>query len=236
MKTNPIPVMRTMGKQTAKVADLQLWDKNPKDVEAADYERLKRQYELGEHSALLITADGTVLGGNTRLRLYRELKQEDAKVNIIEFVQEKGKTRAIIDGAKAARKFDSEEQAKLEYALSHNGQIGRINREALGELVHLTPIEAGVYEVATYVQSVDDVVHSVSPDPIDNRQEDVGTTDTTGVDTFMNGAIKQIVLYFENEEYLSVLNRLDAIKDTPDENNTSVFLRILKAYEDGNSI
>lgn len=93
-----------------------------------------------------------------------------------------------------------------------------------------------MYEVATYVQSVDDVVHSVSPDPIDNRQEDVGTTDTTGVDTFMNGAIKQIVLYFENEEYLSVLNRLDAIKDTPDENNTSVFLRILKAYEDGNSI
>lgn len=232
MKTNPIPVMRTMGKQTAKVADLQLWDKNPKDVEAADYQRLKRQYELGEHSALLITADGTVLGGNTRLRLYRELKQEDAKVNIIEFVQEKGKTRAIIDGAKAARKFDSEEQAKLEYALSHNGQIGRINRERLSELVYASPIAAEVYEVATYVQSVDNVVHSVGPDNLETRERDERTVDITGVDTFMNGAIKQIVLYFENEEYLNVLDRLDKLRD-PEESNTELFLRLIQSYENG---
>lgn len=224
--------MRTMGKQTAKVADLQLWDKNPKDVEAADYQRLKRQYELGEHSALLITADGTVLGGNTRLRLYRELKQEDAKVNIIEFVQEKGKTRAIIDGAKAARKFDSEEQAKLEYALSHNGQIGRINRERLSELVYASPIAAEVYEVATYVQSVDNVVHSVGPDNLETRERDERTVDTTDVDTFMNGAIKQIVLYFENEEYLNVLDRLDKLRD-PEESNTELFLRLIKSYENG---
>lgn len=35
----------------------------PRDVEAKDFERLIEQIKLGEHSTLLVTTDGEVLGG-----------------------------------------------------------------------------------------------------------------------------------------------------------------------------
>ena len=71
------------GITTANVKDLFLFKDNPRDVEAKDFERLKKQLELGEHSTLLVTTEGEVLGGNTRLRAYKELGKKTAKVVIV---------------------------------------------------------------------------------------------------------------------------------------------------------
>lgn len=233
METKPkIQVTKLPGKQVARVADLSLWAQNPKDVESADYARLRAQYELGEHSPLLITVHGEVLGGNTRLRLYKELGVENAKVVVVDFKQEGDTVSAYVDGTKATKQFSSVEQAKLEYALSHNGQIGRYNREALAELALDYAIDTEIYEVATYVQPVEMVISALSPSEEVSRDADVSSVGTDKVDSYMNGAIKQIVLVFDNEQYLDVLDRLDAVRD-PEEDNTSLFLRLLSAYENG---
>ena len=49
---------------------------------------------------------------------------------------------------------------------------------------------------------------------------------------YEENTIKQIVLYFENAEYLSILERLKIIlKETGLETHSDVFLHLLKEYE-----
>ena len=85
--TKKINFDKADGITTANVDDLFLFKDNPRDVEAKDFERLKKQLELGEHSTLLVTVEGEVLGGNTRLRAYKELGKKTAKVVIVEIVE-----------------------------------------------------------------------------------------------------------------------------------------------------
>ncbi len=64
------------GKTYASITDLQEWEKN-KEIRAVGpdaYRRLKAQIqEFGEVKPILITDEGIILGGNTRVRAYREL-------------------------------------------------------------------------------------------------------------------------------------------------------------------
>jgi hypothetical protein len=64
------------GKTYADISELHEWDKNL-DLRAVGpdaYRRLKAQIQdMGEYKPVIITEDGTVLGGNTRLKAFREL-------------------------------------------------------------------------------------------------------------------------------------------------------------------
>ncbi len=53
------------------------------------------------------------------------------------------------------------------------------------------------------------------------------------LDSYLDGNIRQIVLYFKKEEYESVLPRLQAIMESSGlESHTEVFLKLIKHYED----
>lgn len=57
--------------------------------------------------------------------------------------------------------------------------------------------------------------------------------------TFLNNTIKQIVLYFESEQYENIVNRLNNLRNAMGvESNTEVFIKLLEHYENagGNSI
>lgn len=60
-------------------------------------ERLKKQIQkLGQYKPLLITKDGTVLGGNMRLKAYQELGIENVWVNVVDApTEEKNRICAI---------------------------------------------------------------------------------------------------------------------------------------------
>jgi len=111
-----------------KLAKLKPWDKNPRTITKEGFERLKAQIkELGEYKPLIITPDGTVLGGNMRLRAYKELGYEKCWVNIV--------------------KAETEEQ-KLKYALSDNDQVGEYQKDDLANLIGNHPdIELDNYSV-----------------------------------------------------------------------------------------
>ncbi len=63
------------------------WKKNPRTATKEDIDRLKAQVEkLGIYKPLLVFKDGgkyVVLGGNMRLRAYRELGIREVEVSIV---------------------------------------------------------------------------------------------------------------------------------------------------------
>lgn len=102
-------------KDTRKLSTLKNWDKNPRSIKEKDFERLKTQIrDLGQYKPLLITEDGTVLGGNMRLRAYKELGIEDIWVSIVDAPTE---------------------DKKLEYALSDNDRAGFYDEDLLANLI-----------------------------------------------------------------------------------------------------
>jgi len=86
---------------------LQEWEDNPRDVSEEDFERLKKQLErLPVFKPLVAYKEGNkfiVLGGNMRLKAYRELGREFAFVSLVD---------------------PESEQEKLEISLADNDQVG----------------------------------------------------------------------------------------------------------------
>lgn len=97
------------------IRDLKEWDKNPRSIKEKDFERLKAQIKkLGQYKPLLITPDGTVIGGNMRLKAYRSLGIEELWVSVI---------------------TPKDENEMLEYALSDNDRAGFYDADLLANLV-----------------------------------------------------------------------------------------------------
>lgn len=98
-----------------KIDTLHEWDKNPRSISKDGFNRLKKQIsKLGQYKPLLITPNGEVLGGNMRLKAYRELGIEDAWVSVV---------------------TPKDESEKLEYALSDNDRAGFYDDDLLANLI-----------------------------------------------------------------------------------------------------
>lgn len=139
--------------QTRAVKDLRNWDKNPRKIHEEDFARLKRQItKLGQYKPLLITPDGTVIGGNMRLRAYRELGIKRAWVSVVDVTTEK---------------------EMLEYALSDNDRAGEYDQEGLAELILATPeLEIEDFKVDLgSLTGLDDLVNKFQPSDDDEEQQ-----------------------------------------------------------------
>lgn len=101
------------------ISKLSNWEKNPRSVSEKGFARLKKQIQkLGMYKPLLVTEDGTVLGGNMRLRAYRELGIKDVWVSVVDAPTE---------------------EKKLEYALSDNDRAGFYDDDLLANLTAELP-------------------------------------------------------------------------------------------------
>ncbi|MCM8788061.1 MAG: ParB N-terminal domain-containing protein [Candidatus Omnitrophica bacterium] len=101
------------------IEKLKNWENNPRTITKKDFNRLKNQIkELGEYKPLIITKDGTVIGGNMRLKAYQELGFKEVWVSVV----------------------DAEtEEEKIKYALSDNDQVGKTEKDQLAELLSQYP-------------------------------------------------------------------------------------------------
>ena len=117
-----------MNSEYRKTSDLTLWDDNPRNIKPKDFERLKKQIqELGQYKPLLITEDGTVIGGNMRLRAYMDLGIEDIWVSVVN---------------------PKDDNQMLAYALSDNDRAGYYDDDLLANLSSAYPdFEWGDYAV-----------------------------------------------------------------------------------------
>mgnify|MGYP001617181139 CR=1 FL=1 len=136
-----------MDKTIWDISKLKNWEKNPRAIKKEDFERLKKQIkELGQYKPLLITEDGTVLGGNMRLQAYKELGLTDIWVSIV-----KAETEA----------------EKLKYALSDNDRAGYYVEQDLAELIQEWGLEIGFEDYHVDLgqsSSLTDVLNQFAPD------------------------------------------------------------------------
>lgn len=110
------------------ISTLHNWDKNPRSITKNGLERLKKQIQkLGQYKPLLITEDGTVLGGNMRLKAYQELGIKDIWVSVVDAPTE---------------------EKKIEYALSDNDRVGKYEGDQMADLIGNFPeVDWGDYSI-----------------------------------------------------------------------------------------
>lgn len=195
-----------------KISELSNWENNPRSISKDDFNRLKEQIKkLGVYKTLLVNQDNIVLGGNMRLQALTDLGIDEVMCGIVETAN---------DGE------------MLEYALSDNDQAGQTDDLKLAEVFHLHPIDTKLFKVqSNTLRPLENIINP--PDPF-------AETDESGfdksLDSYLEGNIKQIVLYFENQEYENVLERLENIKQADGmANHTEIFLRLLSEYENNHA-
>jgi hypothetical protein len=115
-------------KTLAKLSWLRSWEKNPRVTEKSQLKKLKAQIEeLGVYKPLVIYLEkdnGTILGGNQRYKILKELQKE---------YQEKGSDKydyVWVSVVNAESDVD-----KLKYAISDNFSAGSYSREKLREVL-----------------------------------------------------------------------------------------------------
>lgn len=144
-----------MSANTRKLNTLKNWDKNPRAIKTEDFARLKNQIQtLGLYKPFLITSDGTVLGGNMRLRACKELGIDEVPVSVVQ--------------------ADTDE-LKLQYALSDNDRAGYYDEQALAELVLSMPdIDLQDYKIDLgNLISIDDLLSKFAPEPEEDEAPEV---------------------------------------------------------------
>ena len=104
--------------ENRKVSELKYWEKNPRDIKPEDYEKLKRQIaDLNggkPFKPLLINQDNIVLGGNMRLKAFRDMGIDEVEVSIVQ---------------------TNSEGEMVKYALADNDSAGYTVKEKLQYLV-----------------------------------------------------------------------------------------------------
>lgn len=97
------------------ISSLHNWEHNPRTVTKEGIERLIKQIKkLGIYKPLIITEDGTVLGGNMRLKALEEMGEKNVWVSVVQA---------------------ETEEKKIEYALSDNDRVGKYEGDQLANLI-----------------------------------------------------------------------------------------------------
>lgn len=138
------------------ISEVEVWDKNPRNIKTKDFERLKRQIqELGVYKPLICFKENgkyTTLGGNMRLRALKDLSIREIDISIVEA---------------------KDEAMKIKYALSDNDRMGQYDEQQLAELTypHIEEINLEDYRIDIgEAISLKDVIENYAPD-IDGEDE-----------------------------------------------------------------
>ncbi|MBA7465182.1 hypothetical protein ES707_00344 [subsurface metagenome] len=101
------------------ISEVEVWEKNPRNIKTKDFERLKKQIqELGVYKPLICIRENgkyITLGGNMRLRALVSLNFREVDVSLVDA---------------------PDEATRIKYALSDNDRAGEYDDQALAELVY----------------------------------------------------------------------------------------------------
>lgn len=211
--------IKTAKWETRKLADLTNWENNPRSILQEDFTRLQEQIKrLGVHNGLLVNQDNIVLGGNMRLRAFHELN----KIYNLDEVM-----------CRVVETKDAGEM--LEYALSDNDAAGVTDDLKLAEVYQLHPIDTRLYKVAgSVLRPLETIINPVDPATLGGGSERDESDLDESLDTYLDGNIKQIVLYYPNDEYTEISAMLEALGASFGmENNTAIITKLIKDGHEG---
>ncbi len=102
------------------ISRVKLWEENPREASPQDFERLKQQIvKLGVYKPLLAFRDGEeyiVLGGNQRLKAYRELEHEKVDLVVVKATTQADRIEFVVSDNDEAGHFDPQRMAELLFA------------------------------------------------------------------------------------------------------------------------
>lgn len=129
------------------IEELKPWEDNPRAIEKVDYNRMIERIKGRQIFPLLVMEDGTVLGGNMRLRGYTELGRKEVWVSIIELQEENGKFVGYVNGERDIYTFSTREEGMLKYAVISNESFGKWMEQELAEYVAEHTIDMEDYNI-----------------------------------------------------------------------------------------
>lgn len=120
---------------------LKKWDKNPRSISKNGLKRLVEQIRrLGQYKPLIVTEDGTIIGGNMRFEAFKEIGLKQVYVSIVS---------------------PKDEDEMFEYALSDNDPAGFYDDDLLANILPTFDIDFSLYSVnmreATSLKSISDI-------------------------------------------------------------------------------
>jgi len=131
------------------ITNLYNWADNPRAIKKEKFEELKNRIKrFGQFKPLIVTEDGEVLGGNMRLRAYKELGITDVWVSVV---------------------YPKTEAEKIEIALTDNEEMGYYEDQALAELIakYKDDIDLTKYSVhLKQPQTLQEILDQLSPDEV----------------------------------------------------------------------
>jgi len=138
--------------EVKKLEELKEYDVNDKirTISHTGFDRLKSDLTRdGQLDNLLIMPDGTVLGGNHRLKAMKELGWETAKCDVVDFVEEDEGWIAVLNGEPLRSHFHkTKEAAMLYYSIKDNNGYAVYNQ---GELMNfVSQFDINLDEVRVY--------------------------------------------------------------------------------------
>ena len=112
------------------------------------------------------------------------------------------------------------EQQKKEFVIKDNSSFGEWDWDLLANEWDIQDLDQWGLDIpASYFD--DDKEPEFDKDILDQQ-----------LDTYINSKVKQITLYFDNQQYEYVLGKLEAIAQTEQlESNTDVIIALLEKYE-----
>lgn len=242
------------------IKNLVPWEKNWRFIQDEDFERLKAQLvDFGQYKALLVTKNGTIVGGNMRYRAMDWLNTNvfirtlpdgtqrsydlrgqfnDVWITELDFEYEPvapgqpAIVHAVIDGKVQQREFSSTEQVMLEYSMSDNDAAGRTNNEALAMLVqeYQPVMPLEMFKIEVAAPiTLETLMNDFQPDGTDPTEEELPEPEEEKKDKK-----KKLVFEFENdEEYESIKGQIEDLKkDVQTEDNAEVLEYLLRSYHD----
>lgn len=186
---------------------------NPRTISKKDFESLKTSIqEFGkmlELRPIVYDENNVIWGGNMRYQAYKFAVEQ----GILEHKEEYFK--------KLPEHFTEED--KRRFAITDNINRGDWDDEILANEWDDLPLQEWGINTDSWA------IHEEF-----ERAKDVGELDEA-MNTYLMGTIKQIVLYYTNEEYLAIMEKVDEVKKLHNlEDNTALFNFLLENYYENN--
>lgn len=204
---------KAMKKEMRSLKDLKEWVDNPRFAAEEDLARLDGQIDRmgGLFKPLLITEDGTVVGGNQRLKVLRAKGVQRVWVKVL---------------------TPKDETQMAQYGISDNGRAGRYDPTRLVDVVKeagwdekmQAMFKAEVFEPVR----IADLIKQTTDNIIGKGKEEVPDEDTNdeAKETYENGNQRQIVLFMTPEEHKRALAQFENLRVQWD---TDLYIDILLA-------
>lgn len=211
-----------------KVKDLKAYHKNPRKISEDDFELLSKSLkEFGDLSGIVLNrTSGELVGGNQRTNFFKQ-HPEEVKIVITEKFDTPTATGTVAVGHLS---FQGEQYAYREVEWDED-------REARANI--LANKVGGTWDFDILANAFDEKMlletgwKSFELGFATAREDSPDENPLAGsAETYLAGNVKQIVLYFSNEEFEQIVPRMDKVmEETGTTSHTEAFLELLKRYE-----